>query len=307
MDKELFKLIGGLAEDWTVEFPWLLKPNLEIIGFALFGSGQHGYLSFCDRVPDVSKLSPSDASVVLCKENIEPVLAGACPEMLLLSLRDPRSTFINLVHRIQTLGLIDVSDRIPRPLEVSPDALIADGTFIHPSARIDANVVIGANCVINAGTWIQEGAIVGDGTVIGSTGINAYRGNDNIVRRFPHLASVIIGKGTEIGSNVVVVRGILSSTVIGSANVIGNLSNIGHGVKTGDSVWMSAGCKIGGHVTVGDKATVGIGAVVRDNLAVGSDVQIGMGSVVVRDVTEKRSVFGNPAKTVPPIKAGPIR
>jgi UDP-3-O-[3-hydroxymyristoyl] glucosamine N-acyltransferase len=305
--KELFKFKEYLGEDNQDQFPWLREHVNDIIGVALFGSGQQGFLGFCDRKPDTSKLSVNDRSTVLCTSVIAAFLKDICPEMSLMVHEDPRSAFIDFVEHAQKLKLFEVSDQIPRPFGISSSAVIGNNTMIYPDVRIDANAVVGCNCVINEGSWIQEDAIIGDGAVIGSTGINAYRGADNNLRRFPHLASTIIGKETEVGSNSVVVRGILSSTTLGSSNIIGNLCNIGHGVVTGDSVWMSAGCMIGGHVKLGQKATVGIGSVIRDNLTIANHAQVGMGSVVIKDMADGQSVFGNPAKPVPPIKAGPNR
>jgi len=305
--KELFKFKKSLGGKLQNQFSWLHEHINDITGIALFGSGQRGFLCFCDRKPDARKLSVDDQSSVLCTPSIAAFLKDMCPKMSLLVEDDPRSAFIDFVEHLQSLELLEISDQVPRPFVVSSSAVIGDNTMIYPNVRIDANAVIGRNCVIHEGSWVQEGAILGDGVVVGSAGINAYRGVDNKLRKFPHLASAIIGKGTQVGANSVVVRGILSSTLLGPLNVIGNLCNIGHGVVTGDSVWMSAGCMIGGHVKLGQKATLGIGVLIRDNLEIANHAQVGMGSVVTKDMADRQSVFGNPAKPVPPIKAGPSR
>jgi serine acetyltransferase len=50
-----------------------------------------------------------------------------------------------------------------------------------------------------------------------------------------------------------------------------------------------------------------MGVSVKDNINIGDNVQIGMGSVVVKTIKSNTSVFGNPAKPIGLIQAGPVR
>jgi UDP-3-O-[3-hydroxymyristoyl] glucosamine N-acyltransferase len=164
--------------------------------------------------------------------------------------------------------------------------------------------------VIHRGTWIQAGSIIRDGTVIGCDGVNAYayQGQDGKPRVFPHFGGVLIGENVEIGANSVIVRGILNSTRIGRNSVIGNMGNIGHAAELSEQVWMSVGCRIGGYTRIGSRATLGIGATVKDSIEIGEQATIGIGSVVIQSVAPYTSVFGNPARKVPTMRAfGPPR
>jgi UDP-3-O-[3-hydroxymyristoyl] glucosamine N-acyltransferase len=278
--------------------------DIAIGGIARFGATSPGDLCFCDRLPgDAFSVEPG--SVVFCPQELLGALEARFPAACFVPLDDARAAFIDLGVRLLDAGA--TGSPVPGPLGVALTARIGAGTVVHPESRVDSDVEVGSNCVIHRGTWLQQGAKVRDGTVIGSEGINAYRGKDGRQRGFPHFAGVVVCAGAEIGAGAVVVRGILNSTRIGRDAVVGNLANIGHGVEIGDRVWMSVGCLVGGHARIGVGATLGMGVVVRDNVQIGGSAQIGMASVVVRDLDADVSVFGNPARVVPRIQAGPVR
>jgi len=281
--------------------------DVQVFGMARLGHTQYGDICFCDREPGMGLTVMAEGSIILCTIDVVESLRVRFPNIICIVMPDPRATFIDLGHRLLGHAELEVSSLVPRPFGIHTSVIMGEKCVIDPETRIDANVVLGHQCIVKRGTWIQEGAIIRDNTVLGVEGINAYKGLDGKQRNFPHLASVIIGERVEIGSSVVVVRGILNSTVIGRDSVIGSLSNIGHVVKIGNNVWMSVGCLVGGHTCIGDGATLGMGVTVRDNLDIGSRVQVGMASVVVKSLPEGVSVFGNPAKPIPGLRAGPNR
>jgi UDP-3-O-[3-hydroxymyristoyl] glucosamine N-acyltransferase len=281
--------------------------SLRINGIAMLGCSISGDLCFCDKKPNKEIDAIAEGTIVLCLDILKDYMLEHYPGIICQPLSDPRSNFIDIGYDLLSQDNVDVSVLIPRPFGIHDTVMIGEQTIIYPETRIDANVKIGVNCVIHRGTWIQKNAIIRDNTVVGVEGINAYIGKDGKKRGFPHFASVIIGEDVEIGSGVVVVRGIVNSTIIGKNTVIGNLSNIGHVVEVGEKVWMSVGCLIGGHTRIGDGATLGMGVSVKDRIEIGENAQIGMGSVVTKSVAPNGSMFGNPARAMGPILAGPKR
>lgn len=278
-----------------------------ISGIARFGHARAGDLCFCDREPGAEYNEVASGSLTLCPEDLVEMLSRRFAGITCIPVADPRSVFIDLGQRLLTESLVAVSDAVARPFGIHPSTTIGANTQIHPETRIDQAVRVGAHCTIHRGTWLKAGTSIGDHVTIGAAGMNAYRGLDNRVRKFPHFASVIVGEGAEIGSGCVVVRGILTSTRIGAGCIIGNLCNIGHGAEIGECVWISVGSLIGGHACIDDGATLGMAVAVRDNIKIGARAQVGMGSVVVKSVKPQASVFGNPAQPLRAIQAGPSR
>lgn len=304
---ERFILADGVPLSDIVENCQELSARTMVTGIGRFGHTGSGDLCFCDREPGGQDIEVAAGAMVLCTSALVDLLRHRFPQAICLPVPDPRALFIDFGYKALAAGMVAVSDAIPRPFGTHSTASVGQQAVIHPETRIDEGVVIGAHCVIHRGSWLQAGAVIRDHTAIGVEGINSYRGLDGKSRSFPHLASVIVGAGVEIGAGVVVARGIVNSTRIGSWSVIGNLSNIGHVVTIGERVWMSVGCLIGGHTTIGTGATLGMGVTVRDNIEIGERSQVGMGSVVVKSVAANSSVFGNPARPVRAIKAGPER
>lgn len=281
--------------------------GLCINGVALLSTPLQGYLTFCDRLPAGERIDRDCASLILVPHDLQERLTARFPAAVLIAVKDPRALFIDTLGYLQKSNLLGITSLLPAHPVVSPEAVIGEHVVIEHGVQVDPGVTIGNGSIIRNGTWLKRGVLIGENTVLGSTGINAYLGKDAIRRSFPHVAGLIIGEDVSIGASCVLVKGILSSTTIGARSIIGNLCNIGHGVDIDKDVWIAAGTLIGGHTKIGNKATIAIGSTIRDNVTIGARANVGMGSVVTKDVRHDSSVFGNPAKSLPVISAGPSR
>jgi UDP-3-O-[3-hydroxymyristoyl] glucosamine N-acyltransferase len=305
-EKEIFKFRKPkLLKSFDLDI--LCDQDLEIIGLAAIEFSRTGILSFCDRFPIEGSLEIQSGAIVLCTQKMYAELKNSLPNVIFISVIDPRGAFIDIGFSLLKNNEIEVSSIITPLFGVDPSVVIGKGSFIDSRVRIDRDVVIGANCVINCGTWLQQGSVVKDGSVIGASGINLYFGQDGRRRSFPHFGGVIVGANSEIGSNCVLVKGMLTSTYVADNVIIGNMCNVGHGVDIRSGSWVSVGSMIGGHTRIGSNVNIGMGSCIKDNIEIGDNVNIGMGSVVVKSILAENSVFGNPAKKIPLMRAGPNR
>ena len=103
---------------------------------------------------------------------------------------------------------------------------------------------------------------------------------------------VIIGKGTVIMAGAVV----NSDTEIGEGCILNTSSSVDHDCRVGDYVHVAVGAHLCGTVNVGNETWIGAGAIVSNNVSICNSCLIGAGCVVVRDLTEKGTYIGIPAR-----------
>lgn len=106
------------------------------------------------------------------------------------------------------------------------------------------------------------------------------------------LTGVEIHPGATIGKRLFIDHGM--GIVIGETAEIGDDVTLYHGVTLGGTSW-NAGKR---HPTLGDRVVVGAGAKILGPLNIGKDARVGSNSVVVKDVPERMTVVGIPARLV---------
>ena len=114
------------------------------------------------------------------------------------------------------------------------------------------------------------------------------------------LTGVEIHPGAQIGSSVFIDHG--------AGVVIGETSEIGVGCLIYQGAVLGGTCKgkIKRHPTLGKNVEVGAGAVILGPVRIGAGARIGAGSVVIRDVPEKATVIGVPARVAAKFSAREI-
>jgi acetyltransferase-like isoleucine patch superfamily enzyme len=73
---------------------------------------------------------------------------------------------------------------------------------------------------------------------------------------------------------------------------------LGHEARIGSGSVVNPGANISGGVVIGERVLVGTGAQVLQYLRIGSGAVVGAGAVVTRDVLERTTVLGVPARAM---------
>ena len=283
-------------------------------------SAGHGDLSFLDNPKYLPVFATTGASACL----VAPKFAGQGPtDTICLVTPEPYRAFA------RALALF-------YPDALNPKAAVEGGGFdrssVHPSAALEAGVIVEPGAVIGPEARIGAGTIIAAGTVIGyrvHVGRGCYIGPNASVThalignnvtlhagvavgqdgfgfamgktghaKVPQIGRVIIQDGVEIGGNTAIDRGALRDTVIGEGTKIDNLVQIGHNVVIGRHCIIVAQTGISGSAELGDFVALGGQVGVVGHVKIGAGAQIAASSNVRADVPPGVRWGGTPAKPV---------
>jgi len=99
-------------------------------------------------------------------------------------------------------------------------------------------------------------------------------------------AGTVVNVGASVGGEV----------EVGRHATLGPNCTIGHDAVIEDFAVVAPGAVVSGFVRLGRGCYVGAGAAVKQKVEIGAGALVGLGAVVVRDVPERATVIGNPAR-----------
>ncbi|HYC62677.1 MAG TPA: acetyltransferase [Thermoanaerobaculia bacterium] len=82
---------------------------------------------------------------------------------------------------------------------------------------------------------------------------------------------------------------------IGDNVLLWTFNHVGHRAVVGSHSFVTAHVVVAGYTKVGESCFLGSGAVIGDSVTVGNDAVIGAGAVVLKDVSDRQVMRGNPA------------
>jgi len=157
---------------------------------------------------------------------------------------------------------------------------IGDFTTIQGQVYLGKDVKIGKNCTLYPGVKVYDACVIGDNVVIHS---NAVIGSDGFgfiaiegkFEKVQQLGTVIIEDDVEIGSNTVIDRAAVDSTIIKKGVKLDNLIQIAHSVEVGQNTVIAAQSGISGSTKIGENCQIGgqVGFAGHIEIADGSQIQ----------------------------------
>jgi UDP-3-O-[3-hydroxymyristoyl] glucosamine N-acyltransferase len=281
-------------------------------------AGPHD-LAFMQKAKFADDFAATRAGICLTTEKFA---ARAPAHVTVLVTPAPYRAFVAVAQKLFPGAL--------RPSSLFDASGMAPGAFVHPTARVEANVtvdpnvVIGPQAEIGAGTRIAAGAVIGPSVRIGrdcnigagATIQHALVGDRVIIHpgvrigqdgfgylagfrghgKVPQLGRVLIQDDVEIGANSTIDRGGLRDTVIGEGTKIDNLVQIGHNVEIGRHCILVSQVGVSGSCVIGDFVMLGGKVGVADNLTIGQGAMVAAGSGLISNVPAGEHWGGYPAR-----------
>jgi UDP-3-O-[3-hydroxymyristoyl] glucosamine N-acyltransferase len=300
----------------TVNGTLVGSPTIQITGIEEISEATTNQLTFVGEKKYIKLWDQSRASAAIVNDNldIEPgqdraLVRVADADLALarvLELFEPQPP--ECEPGIHSAAVVDASAEIADGAAIGAGCYIGPGVAIGMKAKLYPNVtvlddaLIGSETIIWSGTVIRERCRIGNNCIlhpnvtIGADGFGYRPAPDNRSWvKLPHIGTVEIGDGVEIGAGSCVDRGKFSATVIGDGTKIDNLVQIGHNCKIGRFCVMAGRTALAGSVTLGDGVMMGANAKVRDHVTIGSGAKLGGNAGVINDVAPGKTVLGFPA------------
>ena len=283
------------------------RADQKVRGLASLDEAGPSHLTFFDNLKYTGQLAQTRAGACLVSERF----AVAVPaHVAVLRVADPLFAFVTIARELHADSLrppswFDISgiaasavlhptarledDVIVDPLAViGPGVEIGTGSIIGSGAVIGPNVRIGRDCDVGAGTTIQfaligNNVLIHPGCHIGQDGYGFVFGSGRHVK-VPQTSRVLIQNDVEIGAGTTIDRGSLRDTVIGEGTKIDNQVQIGHNVTIGRHSLLAAKVALGGSLTIGDHVALGAGVGINNHVNIGDGAQITAMSGVKDDV-----------------------
>jgi len=304
--KKIASLIEGTIEG---------NPDVLVHAPSKIEEGKKGTITFLGNPKYESYLYETEATIVLVSNDFvlkHPIKATIVRVKdvymalsILMSAFDGKS---QLTKKVSKLSSIDDSVKIGDNVAIDDFVIIKKGATIgndcniHGQVYVGEGVTIGLRVTIHPGAKIYHGSVIGDdviihaNAVIGSDGFGfAPDGNGNF-KKIPQTGNVIIESDVEIGSNTVIDRASIGSTLIKKGAKLDNLIQIAHNVTIGSGTAIAAQTGIAGSSKIGDGCLIGgqVGMAGHLELANGTMVQAqsGIGSNIK---TPNTKLYGSPA------------
>ena len=176
---------------------------------------------------------------------------------------------------------------------IHPDAKLGANVTVEPFAYIAGDTVIGDDCWIGPGAVIHDGARIGKGCKIHTAASIACTPQD--LKFVGEKTTAEIGDYNEIRECVTISRGTASrgKTVVGSHNLIMAYVHIAHDDVVGSHCVIANRVSLAGEVEVGDWAVIGGHVAVHQWTRIGEHTMIQGGALVGKDIPPFITVSNN--------------
>jgi len=289
--------------------------NLIINGLSDIETAKKGDVTFLSNMKYLKFLNNTKASAIIIDNSIE---LPSNTNLTFLKVEDSYSTFGLLLSEIEKQNIskkegiedpsfIDSSSKINNEVYIGAfsyigkNVKIGKGTKIFPYTYIGDNTEIGENTIIYPGVKIYDSSKIGNkciihaNSVIGSDGFGFAPNKKGEYSTIPQVGNVIIKDNVSIGSNTVIDRATLKSTIIESGVKMDNLIQIAHNVIIGENTVIAAQSGVAGSTILGKNNMVGGQVGIVGHLKLGDNIKYAAQTGVTKNMESNQTLIGFPA------------
>jgi UDP-3-O-[3-hydroxymyristoyl] glucosamine N-acyltransferase len=255
------------------------KPDFLVSGINEIHMVEPGDLTFVDHPKYYKKALTSKATTIIINAKVD------CPEnKALLFCEDPFEAYVSLVRKFRGFQ--------SSPSNISPSAVIGEGSIVQPGAFVGNHVKIGKNCIIHANVSIYDYTEIGNNVIIHSgavIGADAYyfQRKPQGYRKMESCGKVIISDNVEIGALCAIDKGVSGDTTIGKGTKFDNQVQIGHDTHIGEN------CLIGSQSAVAGVTVIEDDVIIWAKVSVNKDLVIGKGAIILATSGVDKNLEGN--------------
>ena len=270
------------------------NPDVSVNQLAKIEEALPGSLSFLANPKYEQFLYQTQASIVILNNDFaisQPV------NSTLIRVKDAYSAFSVLLEKYNTIKLNKTG--IEQPSFIHPSARVGADVYIGAFAYIGANAVVGNNSKIYPHTYVGDNVKIGDdctlfsgvkiyadcelynrviihsSTVIGSDGFGFAPQKDGSYTKISQIGNVVIEDDVEVGANTCIDRATMGSTIIRRGVKLDNLLQLAHNVEIGKNTVIASQTGVSGSTKIGENCIIGgqVGIVGHISIAKGSQIQ----------------------------------
>ena len=289
--------------------------NLSISGIGTIENAKKGDITFLSNNKYIKYIKSTKASAIIIDNKS---LISKNSNTTFLIVKDAYTSFAILLSQIQKMyqskkfgiekpSFISNSSKINKDIYVGAfsyigeNVIIGKGSKIYPYSYIGENTKIGNNTIIYPGVKIYNNSIIGNkcvihaNAVIGSDGFGFAPKLGDEFTMIPQIGNVIIKDNVSIGSNTVIDRATIESTIIEKGVKIDNLVQIAHNVTIGDNTVIAGLSGIAGSTSIGKNNMIGGQVGIVGHLKMGDYIKYAAQTGVTKNIKSGATVIGYPA------------
>lgn len=302
--QELAEYLHGTYENDNPELKitgvkGLVEAGPEDISFAV-----PPYVEHCHKSKaGVMVLSPNDPQLdgrpVIRVENPRGAFA------LLLELFRPQEEVERVISQyafVHPTAKIGANVAIQAFAYIEAGVEIGAGSIIYPHVYVGKRVKMGENCTLYPNVTVREDCVLGNrvilqaGAVIGGDGFGYVDQKDGSHTKVLQTGNVILEDDVEVGNNSCIDRATVDSTIVRKGTKIDNLVQIGHNDIVGENCLMCAHVGIPGSVTIGNNCTFAGQAATTGHITIGNNCLFAGRAGVIGNVPDNQQMAGFPAQ-----------